>query len=404
MSTSILYHAWGIVGYDFVSAEFVGGEMLFNIAHKPKKLRCPVCRSSAVTCRGTTIRMIRTLPVGFRPVFFRLPVQRVECHKCGGLRQAKLGFADPRVSYCKRFERYALELLQLTTIQDVAHQLMVSWDTIKDIQKRYLTKRFSKPRLAGLQRLAIDEIAVSKGHKYLTVVMDLDTGAIVFVGDTKGQAALDPFWPLLKKAKSQITAVATDMGSAYIAAVQTNLPNAVIVLDHFHVVKAFNDKLSILRRELYREAIDGLHKEVLKGTRWLLLKNPENLDPKRKEKERLEEALHLNKPLATAYILKEELRTFWNQKSKAKADQVIQSWIAKAESSGIAVLKTFAKTLATHKHRILSYYDHPISTGPLEGTNNKIKTMKRQGYGFRDTEFFKLKIMAVHEAKYALVG
>jgi len=112
----------------------------------------------------------------------------------------------------------------------------------------------------------------------------------------------------------------------------------------------------------------------------------------------------LNKPLATAYILKEELRTFWNQANKTHAEQAIRSWIAKAEATGIRILKVFAKTISIHIHEILAYYDHRISTGPLEGMNNKIKTMKRQAYGFRDMEFFKLKIMALHETKYALVG
>jgi transposase len=141
-----------------------------------------------------------------------------------------------------------------------------------------------------------------------------------------------------------------DMSVAFRGAVSTNLPKAKIVFDHFHVIKLFNDKLSELRRALYREATDMMQKKVLKGTRWLLLKNPENLDTDKDEKRRLKEALKLNEPLATAY------------------------------------------------------YDVMISSGPMEGTNNKIKTMKRQAYGFRDMEFFKLKILAIHESKFALVG
>jgi len=404
MSTSILYHAWGIIGYDYVATRFVEGRMIFEVRKKSKRIRCSCCGSQEVICRGSTSRMFRTLPVGGRPVFLELPVQRVECRKCRVVRQAALDFADPRVSYTKRFERYAIELLRFSTILDVARHLSVSWDVIKGIQKQHLGKRFSKPNLANLRRLAIDEIAVRKGHKYMTVVMDLDSGAVVFVGDSKGQEALEPFWIQIRKTKSLIEAVATDMGAAYIAAVRENLPNAAIVLDHFHVIKSFNDKLSDLRRELYREATDKLHKTVLKGTRWLLLKNPENLDSEKNERAKLEEALHLNKPLATAYLLKEELRTFWNQPNKTEAAWAIRSWIAKAEASGIRILKVFAKTIAIHIQEILAYYDHRISTGPLEGMNNKIKTMKRQAYGFRDMEFFKLKIMALHETKYALVG
>ena len=134
------------------------------------------------------------------------------------------------------------------------------------------------------------------------------------------------------------------------------------------------------------------------------LKNPENLDPKRKERERLEEALRMNKPLATVYYMKEDLRQIWEQPDKATASRVLDDWIRRAEASGIKILQKFARTMALHRTGILAYYDCRISTGPLEGTNNKIKTMQRQAYGFRDQEFFKLKILALHEAKYALLG
>ena len=176
------------------------------------------------------------------------------------------------------------------------------------------------------------------------------------------------------------------------------------MFDHFHIVKFFNDKLSDLRRDLYREAKDDLQKDVLKGTRWLLLKNPENLDTQKREKERLEEALKLNQPLSCAYYLKEYLRQIWLQANKKQAERILDDWIQKAQSSSINILMKFAKTLAGYKSGILAYYDFRISSGPLEGTNNKIKTMKRMAYGFRDMEFFKLKIMALHETKYALVG
>jgi transposase len=334
MSTSIIYHAWGIYGYTFRKVNFQDGAMIFQIAHKAKSLRCSVCQSTSVIGRGTSTRRFRSLPVGSRPVFFELAVQRVECLDCKSIRQVKLSFAEPRVSYTKRFERYALELLQRMTIQDVARHLGISWDVIKEIQKSDLEKRFSKPSLKSLKRLAIDEIAVAKGHKYLRVVMDLDTGAVIFVGDTKGHEALDPFWKILGRNKANIEAVATDMGRGYLYAVRQNLPNAIHVLDHFHVVKAFNDKLSALRRELFREAKDQLQKDVLKGTRWILLKNQENLDAAKNEKERLEQAISLNKPLAVAYYMKEELRTFWQQANKIEAKKLVNEWVAKAVSSG----------------------------------------------------------------------
>jgi len=227
---------------------------------------------------------------------------------------------------------------------------------------------------------------------------------VVFVGDGKGADALKPFWKRLRPSGAVIEAVAMDMSGGYRAAVREHLPKAVIVFDHFHVVKLFNDKLSELRRQLYREATDVQHKEVLKGTRWLLLKNAENLDPKKDEKARLKEALKLNEPLAAAYYLKEDLRRFWEQPGKRFATTFLDGWIKRAEASGIKVVQQRARALAAHRSGLLAYYDVMISSGPMEGTNHKIKTMKRQAYGFRDREFFKLKILAIHETKHALVG
>jgi transposase len=320
------------------------------------------------------------------------------------IRQARIPFADPDRRYTRAFERYVLELSRHMTMQDAAHHLGISWHTVKEIQKRYLQRRFSCPSLKDLKRIAIDEISVGRGHRYLTVVLDLHSGAAVFVGEGKGADALIPFWKRLKSSRAGIEAVAMDMSQAYIAAVTSNLPHATIVFDHFHVIKLMNEKLTDLRRDLHREATDLLQKNILKGTRWLLLKNPENLRDDRNERARLEEALSLNKPLATAYYMKEDLRLLWSLQDKATADAHLQEWIARAEASGIRMLKDFAKTLKTHKHGILAYYDHRISTGPLEGTNNKIKTLQRQAYGFRDQAFFMLRIYALHSTRYELVG
>jgi transposase len=404
MSTSLLYRAFGIRGYQYTRTDYQGGQVIFTIHQDPQSCRCPACGSHQVKPRGHVERRFRTVPIGSKTTIVTLPIPRVECPACGVVRQVEVAFADPRRTYTKAFERYALELSRSMTIQDVARHLDVGWDLIKEIQKRDLSRRFAKPKLKHLKRIAIDEIAVAKGHRYLTVVMDLESGAVVFVGDGKGADALKPFWKRLRPSRAKIEAVAMDMSAAYRLAVSKHLPEAKIVFDHFHVVKLFNEKLSDLRRAVYREATEVMHKEVLKGTRWLLLKNPENLDVKKDEKKRLEEALALNKPLATAYYMKEDLRRFWEQPGKRFATAFLDGWIRRAEASGIKILQQMGKTLAAHRSGLLAYYDAMITSGPMEGTNNKIKTMKRQAYGFRDQEFFKLKILAIHETKYALIG
>jgi transposase len=404
MSTSLLYHAFGIRGYQYIRTDYRGGEVFFTIGQDLETCHCSACGAGAVRPRGRVERRFRAQPIGSRPTMIVLLVPRVECLACGVVRQVEIAFADPRRGYTRSFERYALELSRRMTIRDVASHLGVGWDVIKDIQKRDLTRRFAKPRLKDIAVMAIDELAVATGHRYLTLVMDLDSGAVKFVGDGKGADALKPFWKRLRPSGARIEAVAMDLSGGYQSAVRAHRADAVIVFDHFHVVQLFNDKLSDLRRALYREAADVQHKEVLKGTRWLLLKNAEDLDPEKDEKSRLKEALKLNEPLATAYYLKEDLRRFWEQPGKRFATTFLDGWVRRAEASGIKVLQQMARTLAAHRSGLLAYYDVMISSGPLEGTNNKIKTMKRQAYGFRDPEFFKLKILAIHETRYALVG
>ena len=401
MSTSLLYHGFGLVGYHYVRQEFHEGCVTFHIEQPRERLRCPHCRSAEVWAQGGVTRTFRTVPIGSKPVLLKFKVPRVLCFECGGVRQVKLGFADPKKRYTRSFERYALELSRHMTIQDVAAHLQVGWDTIKDIQAHSLQRRFGKPKLHKLKQIAIDEIAIGKGHRYLTVVLDLLSGAVVFVGDGKGADALKPFWPRLRRSRAKVRAVATDMSKAYIRAVRENLKGVVHVFDHFHVIKLFNEKLSAFRRALYHQLSSDQDRKLLKGTRWLLLKNPENLDPKRKEEERLQEALQLNAPLATAYYLKEDLRQLWSQPDKRTARRVLRDWLARARASGIRMLEQFADTLEEHQEGVLNYYRYRISTGPLEGTNTKIQAMKRQAYGFRDYEFYKLKILGIHETKHA---
>src|SRR3954454_3719234 len=226
MSTSLLYHSFGIRGYDHSRTGFQGGQTIFTIHQEPKSCRCSACGSTQVQPRGRVERRFRTLPIGRRATVVVFPIPRVECRACGAVRQVKVPFADARRSYTNSFERYALELSRHMTIRDVANHLGVSWDMIKDIQRRDLSRRYAKPKLKHLRHIAIDEIAIAKGHRYLTVVMDLDSGAVVFVGDGKGADAPKPFWKRLRPGGAKVEAVAMDMSAADRGAVATNLPSA----------------------------------------------------------------------------------------------------------------------------------------------------------------------------------
>lgn len=279
----------------------------------------------------------------------------------------------------------------------------MSWNTIKEIDKGYLQKHFGKPSLRDVRYIAIDEFAVSKGHTYKTVVLNLETSQVLYIGNGRQKGCLDPFWKRLRDAGAKVKAVAIDMWAVYIEAVMINLPNARIVYDRFHIVRNFNRALDDLRRSVFHQETDLNKRRLLKGTRWLLLKNSENLNEEKSELHRLAEALKVNQPLAAAYYLKEELQLLWSEPTLSAARKFLNSWIRKAHATGLFILKKFANSLAAHRSGIINWFEHPISTGPLEGLNNKIKVLKRRAYGYRDQDYFSLKIYAINEGRYGLL-
>jgi transposase len=329
---------------------------------------------------------------------------RVKCLECGSKTWHQPTFAHGQRQITKTFEAFVESWLSRLTIQDVVEVFGVSWNTVCEIDIRRL-KKLSRPGLTGLKRVAIDELYLGKQHKFITLVLDLQTRAVVSVAPGKGHAGLQGFFLRLKRAGAKIEAVSTDMAGGYISAVLKYLPKARLVFDHFHVIRLMNDKLTDLRRELHREA-GNMHREVLKGIRWLLLKNPDNLAQTDRvdERQRLEDALQLNRSLAIAYYLKEDLRQFWNQKSVLAAERFLDDWCRRADASGIRVLQTMAKTLRSHRQGMLNWYIHPISSGPLEGINNKIGALQRRAYGYRNYEHFKQRILTLHHTKFALRG
>ena len=404
MSTSFIYHALGLSGYEYMGQNFHDGSIIFHVRPKWRLVRCPECKSRKVIRKGSSIRRLRTVPIGQKPIWLDIEIPRIFCSRCNCVRQINTVIAIPRKSYTRSFARFVIALSKLMTLKDIADFLNVGWDLVKDIVKSRLARLFSNPSLRNTRYIAIDEISIRKGHKYITIVLDLEIGNVLFVGDGKGADALMPFWQRVRKSKCQIMAVSTDLGQAYISATLENLPGVPLVFDKFHVVKLMNDALTETRRGLYRELKDAMRKEVLKGSRWILLKNPANLSAEHNEEARLKEALELNAPLATAYYMKEDLRQFWEQQDRKTAEKVIDDWVERARKSGISPLIKMGNTIATYKFGILNWYDHQVSSGRLEGTNNKIKVLKRMAYGYRDLEFFKLRILAIHEAKYAFTG
>jgi transposase len=287
------------------------------------------------------------------------------------------------------------------TLSDTAELTLLGWDTVKDIVKANLARDYSRPALKEVRYLGIDEIHLGRAKCFYTIVIDLEDGQILWAAKGRGKDALRGFWRRLRLAKAKIRAVATDMSAAYWSAVVENLPEATLVFDKFHIVKLMNERLDDLRREMVREA-EGPLKQKIKGTRFLLLRRPEDLT--KDQIPRLEEAMRLNEPLMLGWYLKEELRELWNQPSRQAMDRFLHDWCQKAVATGIRQLAKMAKTLLLHASGILAYATYKITSARLEGINNKIKTLTKKSYGFRDEEFFLLRLLALHHSKIKLVG
>ena len=400
MNTSFLYHAWGLYNHKCTREEYKGNTIILHMETKVRQKTCPQCGHVHLVKNGYRIRDFIGLPIGGKKVIIRMKVQRYKCKNedCDYDRQENIPFATGSCGYTHRFAKYVVGLLRGMTLKDVANLLDVSWDTVKEIHTRYLERHYALPSLEGVDCIGIDEFAVRKGHVYKTIVVDLKSGRILYVGEGKGADALDGFWKKVKKKRLDIKYVATDLSAAFISSVYGNCPNAVHVFDHFHVVKLMNEKLDDIRRVQYNMEKDINKRKVLKGTRFLLLCNGTDIFDK-KYRTRLDNALDMNKPLSQAYYLKEMLREIWAQANKEEAEKVMDDWVKQAKESKVPQLVKMAATIMAHRTGILAWYDCHISTAKVEGINNKIKVMKKTAYGFRDERYFKLRLYALHDCR-----
>ena len=398
MNSSFLYHAWGLYAHECTREEYKGNTIILHIQAKEREKVCPRCGKRHLVKNGYRIRDFMGLPIGGKKVLIRMKVQRYKCRDCDYDQQERIPFATGSRSYTHRFAKYVVDLLRGMTLQDVSNHLGVSWDTVKEIHSTYLERHYSPPSLEGVENIGIDEFAVRKGHVYKTIVVDLDSGRVLYVGDGKGADALTKFWSKVKRKDIRIKHVATDLSAAFIASVMENCPEAVHVFDHFHVVKLMNEKLDDIRRKVYSMEKDVNKRKVLKGTRYLLLGNGADIFDKQ-HKSRLDNALAMNEPLSKAYYLKEQLRQIWMQPVKSMGEDVFDDWVRQAEQSKIPQLQKMAVTMRAYKTGILAWYDCHLSTGKVEGINNKIKVMKRNAYGFRDDKYFTLRLYALHDCR-----
>jgi len=350
---------------------------------------CSNCEQRSFWGWDTRLVRIRDLSVFTYKAYLNIYKHRTNCPDCG-VKIEKLDFVDSYSRCTSRFEALVARLCRITSLKQVAELLELDWKTVKDIDKKYLKKQFAIPDYDNLRLLAVDEIAAHKGHKYFTVVMDLERTRVIWVGKDRTQKTLNRFFKELgRKRAKKIEAIGCDMWDPFIASIEENTPGAKIVFDKFHVIKNYSKVIDKVRNIEFKKATEE-NKEAIKGTKYLLLKNRNNL--KKNQKERLQSLLELNENINIAYILKDALKRLWNYKSVGCANRCLDSWISTALASEIRPAVNFAQTLNRHRYGLINHCHYPINSGKLEGMNNKIKVIKRIAYGFHDDEYFILKI------------
>jgi transposase len=402
MATSLLYHAFGLAGVKYIRTKYEGGRTIFYAQVTRGLEQCPVCGSiRTVRKKGCKVRELRMVPIGTRATILRLTIWRIRCERCGALRWPKLPFVKGKARHTRRFAQFAVDLLHWMTISGVAKVLGVGWDLVKDLHKVYLQRKYKTPPLKELKYLAVDEFSIRKGRSYMTIFVDLESGRILHAIAGKSGQSIRPFLKSLRRRAPGLKAIAMDMNKGYIRAVQDCLPQVAIVFDRYHVSALINQGIDELRRQQQGQ-LDEQEKQALKGSRFILLANYENL---RDEKQsRLNALLEANAPLFTMHTMKEQFRVFWEKPCVIDAAKFLDAWCTDAANSGIRQLEKIAKTLQSYSYGLLNYFVHKISCGPIEGINNKIKTLKRQAYGYRDMAYFKLRLYHLHSQAYSLTG
>lgn len=357
-----------------------------------RRKRCSGCQQFVEAVHDTEERWIRDLPLLGTPVQLLVHRCRLACPRCG----PKLEYLDWLGRYqrvTRRLAESVARLARVLPLQHVADYFGLHWGTVKEIDKRYLEETLGPVDLSAVEVVALDEFAIQKGHRYATVFVEPRRKQVLWVCRGRGREDIRPFFEALSpEGRARLRAVVMDMSEAYAEEVRFQCPQAEIVYDLFHVAVKYGrevvDRVRVDEANRLRQ--DKPARAVVKGARWLLLRNRENIG--KEDRVKLSELLSANRALATVYVLKDDLKHLWDYAYEGAARRFWKEWYVRAMRSRIAPLQKFAANLKNKLSGILAHCRWPLHTSLLEGINNKIKVIKRAAYGFRDDDYFFLKI------------
>jgi transposase len=354
---------------------------------------CDVCGEVCREVHDYSERFVRDLPVFEMDVVLLVHQRRVRCAECGPKR-IRIPWLSRYARVTQRLAANVAYLCDVMTIEHVAEYCRLNWKTVKAIHKAHLAERYADAPIPDIEVLIMDEFAVHKGRRYATVIMEPGRKQVLYVCTGRGVEAIAPFFEMLGVERCRdIKAVGMDMLGSYRAAVERYCPNARIVYDLFHVVVKYGKQVVRHVKAAQTKALEARDplRKAMYGAQWIFMRRPEQLHAP-EDRERLDTIINNNKPLMTVYVMLEDLRHLWTFTDESEASIFWKHWRRRAVRSGLDALKRFAHKLDYYIEGILAHATFPLHTGLIEGVNNRIKVIKRMAYGYRDEEYFYLKI------------
>lgn len=379
-------------GFKYTTIEQKGDQIHISLKRKWKMGICKNCGKRTKFLKESYQRTIRDLDLGPLTCYISFKEHKLHC-SCGYRGFETIFFCRPYTRCTIRYEEYIIRLTKRMTISDVSMITGLDWKTVKDIDKHNIKKRLVGIESLTPRRLGIDEVAYEKGHKYLTVVRDLDLNRVIWIGMNRKKETLDDFFKVLGKEKQRlITVVVLDMWDPYIASIKEYCPTVDIVFDKFHIIKKVNEAVDAIRKQEFAKGVEE-ERIQMKRKRFIILKRGKNLTEEQQEK--LQNIMENNEQLYKAYLLKEQISDIFDEDSSSAAMKRIERWKENVNASELSQFKTVLKTFKRYGYGISNYFIHHLTNAGSEGFNTKINIIRRKAYGFWDLDYFMLKIYQV---------
>jgi len=376
---------WVIEGVDF-NAEKKRFDIYLNFP-KGTKFSCPSCGTHHCNIHDTRDKEWRHLDIFQYPTYLHVRVPRIECGQCKGIIQVNVPWAREYSSFTLLFEGMVVLMAQDMQVSHVAKRVNENDTRIWRIIKHYIKKALQKLDFSNITTFCVDETSERKGHKYITIFANKVTGYVLYVCKGKDASTVGNFFTELLSHHgnpSKITQACCDMSPAFISGITEYFVNAHIIFDKFHVMQLVNKAVDEVRR------IDQVKNVLLKKTRYIWLKNPENLTEK--QTELLASLRTMELKTARAYQMKLNLQHFWSIPDRETAEVYLKKWYFWLTHSKLDPMINVAKTIKKHWDGIMNYIDFKITNGLMEGLNSIVQTLKRSARGYRNTDNFILMI------------